>query len=160
MIVSSFYVVLELYCSSDEYTVEILLFLFLMIRRPPRSTRTDTLFPYTTLFRSRPRRGLRVLLALDDDHRARRIPPRHVAGAVQQLVERGIGGQVAPHATRTRAAQLVGAIAELPARLPGPAVAPCPPAAGGDFWPPRGLGPGVDCHAPPAPPPGRQETGS
>src|SRR3546814_12412169 len=41
---------------------------FLMIRRPPRSTRTDTLFPYTTLFRSfgygytnlkdRPRRAL------------------------------------------------------------------------------------------------------
>src|SRR3546814_1586314 len=26
-----------------------------MIRRPPRSTRTDTLFPYTTLFRSSPR---------------------------------------------------------------------------------------------------------
>src|SRR3546814_12472958 len=38
---------------------------FLMIRRPPRSTRTDTLFPYTTLFRttaarhSRPRRFCR-----------------------------------------------------------------------------------------------------
>src|SRR3546814_213892 len=30
-------------------------FFFLMIRRPPRSTRTDTLFPYTTLFRSHPR---------------------------------------------------------------------------------------------------------
>src|SRR3546814_10820667 len=29
-------------------------FCFLMIRRPPRSTRTDTLFPYTTLFRSAP----------------------------------------------------------------------------------------------------------
>src|SRR3546814_14174546 len=29
-----------------------LTFFFLMIRRPPRSTRTDTLFPYTTLFRS------------------------------------------------------------------------------------------------------------
>src|SRR3546814_9657311 len=29
-----------------------------MIRRPPRSTRTDTLFPYTTLFRSRPIAGL------------------------------------------------------------------------------------------------------
>src|SRR3546814_10907613 len=28
-----------------------------MIRRPPRSTRTDTLFPYTTLFRSRPAGG-------------------------------------------------------------------------------------------------------
>src|SRR3546814_2259234 len=30
----------------------VLLIFFLMIRRPPRSTRTDTLFPYTTLFRS------------------------------------------------------------------------------------------------------------
>src|SRR3546814_10451630 len=28
-----------------------------MIRRPPRSTRTDTLFPYTTLFRSQPPTG-------------------------------------------------------------------------------------------------------
>src|SRR3546814_10007878 len=31
-----------------------------MIRRPPRSTRTDTLFPYTTLFRSRDRRADRL----------------------------------------------------------------------------------------------------
>src|SRR3546814_4997645 len=31
----------------------VVFFFFLMIRRPPRSTRTDTLFPYTTLFRSR-----------------------------------------------------------------------------------------------------------
>src|SRR3546814_12498314 len=30
-------------------------FFFLMLRRPPRSTRTDTLFPYTTLFRSNAR---------------------------------------------------------------------------------------------------------
>src|SRR3546814_11713922 len=30
------------------------IFFFLMIRRPPRSTRPDTLFPYTTLFRSLP----------------------------------------------------------------------------------------------------------
>src|SRR3546814_16619293 len=30
----------------------VFVFFFLMIRRPPRSTRTDTLFPYTTLFRS------------------------------------------------------------------------------------------------------------
>src|SRR3546814_3711816 len=29
------------------------MFFFLMIRRPPRSTRTDTLLPYTTLFRSK-----------------------------------------------------------------------------------------------------------
>src|SRR3546814_5117551 len=33
---------------------------FLMIRRPPRSTRTDTLFPYTTLFRSISRRPRRI----------------------------------------------------------------------------------------------------
>src|SRR2546422_3636408 len=35
------------------YTFSFLFFFFLMIRRPPRST----LFPYTTLFRSRPRTG-------------------------------------------------------------------------------------------------------
>src|SRR3546814_1049123 len=34
----------------------IIYFFFLMIRRPPRSTRTDTLFPYTTLFRSQEQR--------------------------------------------------------------------------------------------------------
>src|SRR3546814_2934079 len=38
-----------------EYLVSFFLFFFLMIRRPPRSTRTDTLFPYTTLFRSQRR---------------------------------------------------------------------------------------------------------
>src|SRR3546814_7510030 len=32
--------------------VFVVIFFFLMRRRPPRSTRTDTLFPYTTLFRS------------------------------------------------------------------------------------------------------------
>src|SRR3546814_4606322 len=36
------------------YSVYYLYFFFLMIRRPTRSTRTDTLFPYTTLFRSVP----------------------------------------------------------------------------------------------------------
>src|SRR3546814_17881053 len=36
------------------FVLSIQSFFFLMIRRPPRSTRTDTLFPYTTLFRSAP----------------------------------------------------------------------------------------------------------
>src|SRR3546814_16411111 len=36
-----------------------------MIRRPPRSTRTDTLFPYTTLFRSKDVDGM--FLSLPDD---------------------------------------------------------------------------------------------
>src|SRR3546814_4382142 len=51
-------------------------FFFLMIRRPPRSTRTDTLFPYTTLFRSvhrceRRRAGCRPR------RRHCRLPARH-----------------------------------------------------------------------------------
>src|SRR3546814_4730937 len=42
-----------------SFRLYLLFFFFLMIRRPPRSTRTDTLFPYTTLFRSRRDRGSR-----------------------------------------------------------------------------------------------------
>src|SRR3546814_20618060 len=45
------------------------MFFFLMIRRPPRSTLTDTLFPYTTLFRSaktkRAAQGERLCRAAD-----------------------------------------------------------------------------------------------
>src|SRR3546814_2789024 len=37
-----------------------------MIRRPPRSTRTDTLFPYTTLFRSTPTTIYRYDIAADE----------------------------------------------------------------------------------------------
>src|SRR3546814_19005517 len=49
-----------------------------MIRRPPRSTRTDTLFPYTTLFRSHQRghvthRADIDLAARQERHRARKI---------------------------------------------------------------------------------------
>src|SRR3546814_8373659 len=39
-----------------------------MIRRPPRSTRTDTLFPYTTLFRSLPDTNETVISGLSDLH--------------------------------------------------------------------------------------------
>src|SRR3546814_4244302 len=41
-----------------------------MIRRPPRSTRTDTLFPYTTLFRSIGARGVK-------DRAAHPVDPAH-----------------------------------------------------------------------------------
>src|SRR3546814_10044635 len=47
-----------------------------MIRRPPRSTRTDTLFPYTTLFRSRRQvadisfQRFRVEIGIDEDETA------------------------------------------------------------------------------------------
>src|SRR3546814_5754567 len=45
---------MDMTCEFDVYSCFSVLvyFFFLMIRRPPRSTRTDTLFPYTTLFRS------------------------------------------------------------------------------------------------------------
>src|SRR3546814_17298633 len=51
-------------------------FFFLMIRRPPRSTRTDTLFPYTTLFRSAAGR------VLAEDVAARRTQPPFDASAM------------------------------------------------------------------------------
>src|SRR3546814_9890378 len=47
-------------------------FFFLMIRRPPRSTRTDTLFPYTTLFRS----WELVVKQAADKHKVTCIPSR------------------------------------------------------------------------------------
>src|SRR3546814_2117540 len=64
-----------------------------MIRRPPRSTRTDTLFPYTTLFRSSAR-DLRARLRLPDVPRQRalrgRLPARHLdrAAADRQAPDR------------------------------------------------------------------------
>src|SRR3546814_14807799 len=45
------FVVLQ-YLHVDFIMFVLFFFFFLMIRRPPRSTLTDTLFPYTTLFRS------------------------------------------------------------------------------------------------------------
>src|SRR3546814_13007412 len=41
-----------LFCDIYLLCISCIDLFFLMIRRPPRSTRTDTLFPYTTLFRS------------------------------------------------------------------------------------------------------------
>src|SRR3546814_15498138 len=50
-------------------SIIVLFFFVLMIRRPPRSTRTDTLFPYTTLFRSDALVVHPAQLARDLDHR-------------------------------------------------------------------------------------------
>src|SRR3546814_9720458 len=59
-----------------------------MIRRPPRSTRTDTLFPYTTLFRS-------LAGASELDDAADVLAFAHVAVAVVDLVERvAVGDQL------------------------------------------------------------------
>src|SRR3546814_21027803 len=66
-----------------------------MIRRPPRSTRTDTLFPYTTLFRSRSKRAAVQIpapsLTLDDGEVERRVrllrPVERMAMAQSALEE-------------------------------------------------------------------------
>src|SRR3546814_19318719 len=52
-----------------------------MIRRPPRSTRTDTLFPYTTLFRSKPADDGSITVCGADTERQRLTPElRAIAG--------------------------------------------------------------------------------
>src|SRR3546814_7002159 len=53
------------------------LFCFLMIRRPPRSTRTDTLFPYTTLFRSPYQEAARPLIGGGPDQVAHALEAEH-----------------------------------------------------------------------------------
>src|SRR3546814_21168944 len=61
--VSHVCILVVLYCSFNFFFIVYLFhaFFFLMRRRPPRSTRTDTLFPYTTLFRSPRPRNSRLL---------------------------------------------------------------------------------------------------
>src|SRR3546814_5342818 len=61
----------------------LLLLFCLMRRRPPRSTRTDTLFPYTTLFRSCVRRpgDDRVTIGLGITERPERALPRGTANS-------------------------------------------------------------------------------
>src|SRR3546814_4107463 len=54
------------------------MFFFLMIRRPPRSTRTDTRFPYTTLFRSI------LTIGISTRHEYLAEGPEGVAKAVDQ----------------------------------------------------------------------------
>src|SRR3546814_3111894 len=56
-----------------------------MIRRPPRSTRTDTLFPYTTLFRS---------AGFDDDVTALRVP---LGVSIGTFIGEGTGFRIQPY---------------------------------------------------------------
>src|SRR3546814_4685593 len=56
-----------------------------MIRRPPRSTRTDTLFPYTTLFRSVDQQAI-GLLAGRRETRQRRVNRQAIAAAIGQAL--------------------------------------------------------------------------
>src|SRR3546814_6082091 len=64
-------------------------FFFLMLRRPPRSTRTDTLFPYTTLFRSDLEIGRRDTAAAVDEREFERLAFRQ-AGEARLLDRRDV----------------------------------------------------------------------
>src|SRR3546814_11245336 len=74
-----------------------------MIRRPPRSTRTDTLFPYTTLFRSVVvvAAGDGVISRAADDHVVAVIADEHVGGHVAEndIVAATAAGILDHHAT-------------------------------------------------------------
>src|SRR3546814_17411282 len=63
-----------------------MLFFFLMIRRPPRSTRTDTLFPYTTLFRSLAELAARVVASVESPDRDQHLPLDVQGTAFQEAV--------------------------------------------------------------------------
>src|SRR3546814_15673873 len=73
-------------------------FLFLMIRRPPRSTLTDTLFPYTTLFRSNVMGVAKASLEASTRYLAYDLGPKKIrvncisAGPMNTLAARGISG--------------------------------------------------------------------
>src|SRR3546814_12552401 len=59
-----------------------------MIRRPPRSTRTDTLFPYTTLFRSE---RVACIAAVCPSCRPRRLDGGQAAGGLAAIARRRQG---------------------------------------------------------------------
>src|SRR3546814_19001931 len=98
------------------------LFFFLMIRRPPRSTRTDTLFPYTTLFRSQPP-GLGVASA-SMKYGATLVPAKPCAAAIaatSREYQRPLSGSLwsrnAPPGSLLRSKPVQRTVPALPAAL-------------------------------------------
>src|SRR3546814_10784349 len=122
-----------------------------MIRRPPRSTRTDTLFPYTTLFRS--------ACHQPDQREPVRSAGRHDAGIT--AVRAGSGGarpqrpatkerDGRPRQRRCRRESASADRARLPLHLPARHPHPPPPAPPPHPPPPP---PPPPPHPPPPPPP-------
>src|SRR3546814_10929842 len=72
------------------------LFFFLMIRRPPRSTRTDPLFPYTTLFRSVTTLMYQDILIERHERQGRKVEPPSAADSSQREPARASAGAGEP----------------------------------------------------------------
>src|SRR3546814_13470875 len=88
------------------------MFFFLMIRRPPRSTRTDTLFPYTTLFRSPRHLQAEHGLALDVDRVVAGLG-LVVLGEDLAVLAVGVGVEGMRHIVAQRHVTRVGDVARL-----------------------------------------------
>src|SRR3546814_2561316 len=100
---------------------------FLMIRRPPRSTRTDTLFPYTTLFRS-VQTWKKVIRVISHELNNSLAPIASLAHSGAELLRRGQHERL-PTALATieeRARHLEGFIRDYArfAKLPSPRLQP------------------------------------
>src|SRR3546814_9684239 len=96
-----------------------------MIRRPPRSTRTDTLFPYTTLFRSGASDRAPQRLCRDQRRRDLRRRGGHERGLLSPFrVEGGAGGRCGGGLDRARGADVRTAAAHEARRSARPPARP------------------------------------
>src|SRR3546814_14102695 len=87
-------------------------FCFLIIRRPPRSTRTDTLFPYTTLFRSL------AAVGLARDHLGQPVRDQHGDEGSEHVALSGMGGLSQAHMVVAAGAALDGIVSTRRSRAP------------------------------------------
>src|SRR3546814_4832270 len=90
-----------------------------MIRRPPRSTRTDTLFPYTTLFRSQPQLILRQKPRPNIEGVGRQLDPQiDIVAVARPVLERILAERYSPQRLagefRKRLPELITQAPEVP----------------------------------------------
>src|SRR3546814_13177607 len=94
------YLFLLVFC---RFYFVLVFFFFLIIRPPPRSTRTDTLFPYTTLFRSHPPLPRRPAVGRPRTRRVRRPVAAQTGADRQRRLDGGefartrLGAGLLPH---------------------------------------------------------------
>src|SRR3546814_9922894 len=88
-----------------------------MIRRPPRSTRTDTLFPYTTLFRSQDKNDAEQLSLIEEQLRMARKVDGEDSGSFAHTLAGASARIASMPGQQSRALELARASAELATRI-------------------------------------------